>query len=455
MSTKRVEVPKQNDLDCIKNFDEVIFGYSKEQAINEAKRCLNCKHKPCIKACPAGNKIPEFIAEIVAGEFQKAYEILCETTNLPAICGRVCPQEKQCEGSCVRGIRGEPVAIGLLERFVSDLQNIPNKEENFDLNSKKVAIVGSGPAGISCAFELLKYGHNVTIFEKSNFFGGVLMQGIPRYRIPKEIVAKEQEKLENAGVKIVLNTEIGVDKTIDDLLDNDFQAVFLGAGACDSKSMNIIGEDLSGVITANEYLKGLNVERNIAKTLENDIYKAEKVVVLGGGNVAMDASRMALRTGAKKVSIVYRRTENELPARDDEVYHAKAEGVEFLMLFAPSEILADTNERVCGIKCDTMMLGEPDESGRRSPVKVPNQEVVIDAQAVIVAIGSNVNPTISNSSPDIEVDKYGCFVVDENGQTSKSGVFAGGDVVTGPETVVKAMVAGKLSAKAIDEYLNK
>ncbi|WP_010167173.1 NADPH-dependent glutamate synthase [Candidatus Epulonipiscium viviparus] len=457
MSKVKVPMPEQAPDIRNKNFAEVTLGYTDKDALEEADRCLNCKHKPCMKGCPVNVQIPEFISAIKAGEFKKANDIIKETSSLPAVCGRVCPQESQCEKYCVRGIKNEPVGIGRLERFAADwaMENFAEKSQKPAANGHKVAVVGAGPAGLTCAGDLALMGYDVTIFEAFHVAGGVLMYGIPEFRLPKALVQKEINSLKELGVKIVTNFVVGKSETIDDLLADGYEAVFVGSGAGLPKFMNLPGENLNGVYSANEYLTRINLMKAYEDGAATPIYHAKNVAVFGGGNVAMDAARSAKRMGAENVYIVYRRSENELPARAEEVHHAKEEGIIFKILSNPNEIIGDENFWVKAIKCDTMELGEPDESGRRSPVKVPNAEFILDVDCVIVSIGTSPNPIIPSSTPDLTTNRWGCVVADDAGITEKPGVFAGGDVVTGAATVILAMGAGKNAAAAMDEYIKK
>ena len=440
-----------------KNFDEVALGYTEEQAISEAQRCLNCKNMPCRGGCPVKVKIPQFIAKVAAGEFEEAYKIITEDNLLPAVCGRVCPQESQCESKCVRGIKGESVGIGRLERFVADYhrKNAKGEISNVDKNGKKVAVIGSGPSGLACAGYLAKHGYSVTVFEAMHLAGGVLSYGIPEFRLPKEIVKKEIEDLKNLGVEFMTNVVIGKTLTIDELMHEEgFSAVFIGTGAGLPNFMKIPGESANGVYSANEFLTRINLMKAYKEDSPTPIMHAQKTVVFGGGNVAMDAARSAKRLGAD-VTIVYRRTETELPARKEEVEHAKEEGIKFNFLTAPLEITKDENGWVNGVKCQKMELGEPDQSGRRRPVPIDGSEFSIDADCAIVAIGTSPNPLIKSTTAGLEVNKKGGIVVNgEDGLTSIEGVYAGGDAVTGAATVILAMGAGKNAAIAIDEYLS-
>lgn len=438
------------------NFLEVALGYTDEMAIDEAQRCLNCKNKPCVSGCPVSINIPEFISLVAEGEFEKAYEVIAKSSSLPAVCGRVCPQETQCEGKCVRGIKGEPVAIGRLERFVADYHNqntlkAPAKPQS---NGHKVAIIGSGPSGLTCAGDLAKKGYDVTVFEALHLAGGVLVYGIPEFRLPKAIVQKEIDGLKALGVKIQTNMVIGKVLSIDDLMSEyGFEAVFIGSGAGLPKFMNIPGENLKGVYSANEFLTRVNLMKSYKDDSTTPIKANKKVAVVGGGNVAMDAARCAKRLGAQEVYIVYRRSEEELPARKEEVEHAKEEGIIFKLLTNPVEILADENKFVGGIKCVEMELGEPDESGRRRPQVKEGSEHVIDVDCVVMSIGTSPNPLIKSTTKGLETQKWGGIIADETGLTSREGVFAGGDAVTGAATVILAMGAGKTAAEAMDNYI--
>jgi glutamate synthase (NADPH/NADH) small chain len=456
MNPKKTPIPEQDPNIRKHNFNEVALGYTKEMAVEEAQRCLNCKHKPCMAGCPVNVKIPEFITLIANRKFKEAYEKITETNSLPAICGRVCPQETQCEQKCVRGIKGEPVAIGRLERFAADwaLKNLEKPVNQAPKNGKKVAIIGSGPSGLACAGDLIKMGYEVTIFEAFHTPGGVLVYGIPEFRLPKKLVQEEIDALLSQGVEIKTNMVIGKVLTIDEIFEEGYSAVYIASGAGLPSFMNIPGENLNGVYSANEYLTRINLMKAYKKDSATPIKKSKNVAVVGGGNVAMDAARCAMRMGAEKVYIIYRRSEAEMPARLEEVHHAKEEGIIFNLLTNPVEIIGDQKGWVTGIKCIKMELGKPDASGRRRPVPIQGSEFVIDADTVIMAIGTSPNPLISSTTPDLETNKWGCIVVDEKtGKTSKEGVFAGGDAVTGSATVILAMGAGKVAAKAIDEYI--
>ena len=452
----RVPVREQDPKVRATNFDEVCYGYNVEEAQLEASRCLNCKNPRCVGACPVNVKIPEFIAQVVAGNFTEAASVLAQDSSLPAICGRVCPQETQCEGSCILGIKGEPVAIGKLERFVADWsrENGGVKTEVAPANGHKVAVIGSGPAGLACAYDLAKLGYDVTIFEALHRPGGVLEYGIPEFRLPKDkIVAAEIADVKALGVKIETNVIVGRTVTIDSLMDEEgFSAVFIGSGAGLPRFMNIPGEHYNGVFSANEFLTRNNLMKAYRDDYDTPIHTGKKVVVVGGGNVAMDAARTALRLGAE-TTIVYRRTENELPARKEEVHHAKEEGIRFAMLTNPVEVIGDENGWVKAVKCIRMELGEPDESGRRSPVEVPGSEFEIETDTVIMSLGTSPNPLIARTTAGLETNRRGCLMADENGATTRPGVFAGGDAVTGAATVILAMGAGRKAAAAIHDYI--
>ena len=454
---KKVPVREQEAKVRATNFEEVCYGYSLEEAQAEASRCLNCKNAQCMKGCPVSIDIPGFIQQIKEGNIEEAYNIISRSSALPAVCGRVCPQETQCEGKCIRGIKGEAVSIGKLERFVADyaMEHGLKPKKTADPNGIKVAVIGSGPSGLTCAGDLAKLGYDVTIFEALHQAGGVLVYGIPEFRLPKErVVAKEIENVKALGVKIETNVVVGRSVTIDELMEKEgFRAVFIGSGAGLPRFMNIPGETLNGVFSANEYLTRSNLMKSFREESPTPIMKSRKVAVVGGGNVAMDAARTALRLGAE-VHIVYRRGEEELPARVEEVHHAKEEGIIFDLLTNPTEILGDEKGWVKGIRCVRMELGEPDESGRRSPQPVAGSEFDIDVDTVIMSLGTSPNPLISMTTKGLDINKRKCIVAEETtGKTSRDGVYAGGDAVTGAATVILAMGAGKEAAKAIDEYL--
>ena len=454
---KKVPVREQAPEVRATNFEEVCLGYNKEEAMEEANRCLGCKKAKCMEGCPVSINIPGFVHEVKEGNFEKAYQIIGESSALPAVCGRVCPQETQCEGKCIRGLKGEAVSIGKLERFVADwakengIKPVPAAQRN----GHKVAVIGSGPSGLTCAGDLAKAGYDVTIFEALHKAGGVLVYGIPEFRLPKDkVVAAEVENVKSLGVKIETNVIIGKSVTIDELLkDEGFEAVFIGSGAGLPMFMGIPGEQANGVFSANEYLTRNNLMKAFREDYDTPIAHGKKVAVVGGGNVAMDAARTALRLGAE-VHIIYRRSEAELPARKEEVHHAKEEGVQFDLLCNPVEILTDDKDWVTGIKCIRMELGEPDASGRRRPVEIPGSEFTIDVDTVIMSLGTSPNPLISSTTIGLDVNKRKCIIADEEfGKTSKEGVYAGGDAVTGAATVILAMGAGKAGARGIDEYI--
>ncbi len=454
---KKVPVREQAPKVRATNFEEVCLGYNKKEAMEEANRCLGCKKAKCMEGCPVSINIPGFVHEVKEGNFEKAYQIIGESSALPAVCGRVCPQETQCEGRCIRGMKGEAVSIGKLERFVADwakengIKPVPAAQKN----GHKVAVIGSGPSGLTCAGDLAKMGYDVTIFEALHKAGGVLVYGIPEFRLPKDkVVAAEVENVKSLGVKIETNVIIGKSVTIDELLkDEGFEAVFIGSGAGLPMFMGIPGEQANGVFSANEYLTRNNLMKAFREDYDTPIAHGKKVAVVGGGNVAMDAARTALRLGAE-VHIIYRRSEAELPARKEEVHHAKEEGVQFDLLCNPVEILTDDKDWVTGIKCIRMELGEPDASGRRRPVEIPGSEFTIDVDTVIMSLGTSPNPLISSTTIGLDVNKRKCIIADEEfGKTSKEGVYAGGDAVTGAATVILAMGAGKAGARGIDEYI--
>ncbi len=465
MSPNKNPMPTQPAEERAHNFREVALGYSEEQALDEALRCLHCKNMPCVAGCPVHIHIPAFIEKIREGDFEGAYQIIRESSSLPAVCGRVCPQETQCESKCVRGIKGEPVGIGRLERFVSDWHNAHAPAESFSIqkNGHRVAIVGSGPSGLTCAGDLARLGYDVTIYEALHTAGGVLVYGIPEFRLPKDIVAGEVDNLRAMGVDIETNIIIGKTLTVDELFENGFEAVYIGSGAGLPNFMGIPGEGCNGVCSANEFLTRSNLMKSYRGDVDTPIQRGGNVIVVGGGNVAMDAARTALRLGADKVSIVYRRSMEELPARREEVEHAQEEGIEFCLLCNPVEILGyhnpdnprdPRNGFVTGVRCIRMELGEPDERGRRRPVEIPGSEFEMPADTVIIAIGTSPNPLIRSTTKGLEVNRHGGLIVEENtGATTRAGVFAGGDAVTGAATVISAMGAGKVAARAIDEYI--
>ncbi len=455
MSLKKNEMPVQDPMVRNGNFLEVALGYTPEQAVDEAERCLNCKHKPCVAGCPVAIDIPAFISKIKEKDFEGAYQIIAKSSALPAVCGRVCPQETQCESKCVRGIKGEPVAIGRLERFVADWHNAhateaPVKPES---NGHKCAIIGAGPSGLTCAGDLARMGYEVTIFEALHLAGGVLVYGIPEFRLPKKIVHREIENLKALGVKVETNVVVGRTIEIDELFAMGYESIFIGSGAGLPNFMNIPGENLKGVYSANEFLTRVNLMKAYLKNSDTPIKDCKNVAVVGGGNVAMDAARSAKRLGAENVYIVYRRGMEELPARKEEVEHAEEEGIIFKTLTNPIEVLGDEHKFVTGIKCVEMELGEPDASGRRRPIVKPDSEFVLDVDCVIMSIGTSPNPLIRNTTKGLDTNKWGCFIADENGLTSREGIYAGGDAVTGAATVILAMGAGKTAAKAMDEYI--
>lgn len=458
MSLTKVPMPEQDPNVRNKNFLEVAMGYTEEMAMEEASRCLNCKNKPCVSGCPVNVRIPEFVAKVAEGKFEEAYEIITSTNSLPAISGRVCPQENQCEGKCVRGIKGESVSIGRLERFCADyhMKHSDAKAVKPQSNGKKVAVVGAGPSGLTCAGDLAKKGYEVTVFEAFHTAGGVLVYGIPEFRLPKAIVKKEVEKLQDLGVEVKTNMVIGRVLSVDELFEMGYKAIFIGSGAGLPSFMGIEGEDLIGVYSANEYLTRTNLMKAYLDDYDTPIIKSKSVAVVGGGNVAMDAARCAKRLGAENVYIVYRRGMEEMPARKEEVHHAMEEGIIFKNLNNPVKILGDENGRVRAMECIEMELGEPDASGRRKPIAKAGSNFELPVDTVIMSIGTSPNPLIRSTTPGLDTNKRGCLVVNEDTmQTTREGVYAGGDAVTGAATVILAMGAGKQAAKSIDEYLSK
>lgn len=455
MSLKKNEMPVQEPLVRNKNFKEVALGYTEETAVDEANRCLNCKHRPCVSGCPVAIDIPDFIAKVRERDFEGAYQMISKSSALPAVCGRVCPQETQCESKCVRGIKGEPVGIGRLERFVADwhMANCKETPEVPEQNGHKAAIIGAGPSGLTCAGDLARMGYKVTIFEALHLAGGVLVYGIPEFRLPKAIVQKEIDNLKALGVEVNTNVVIGRTITVDELFADGYESIFIGSGAGLPRFMNIPGENLKGVYSANEYLTRTNLMKAYLPDSDTPIMSAHKVAVVGGGNVAMDAARCAKRLRAETVYIVYRRSKNEMPARNEEIEHAEEEEIIFKTLNNPVEILGDDKGNVCGIRCVEMELGEPDASGRRRPIVKEGSEFVLDVDCVIMSIGTSPNPLIRNTTKGLDTQKWGGIIADENGLTSREGVFAGGDAVTGAATVILAMGAGKTAAKAMDEYI--
>lgn len=455
MSPNKTVMPEQEPTVRNKNFKEVSLGYTPEMAVAEANRCLNCKNKPCVSGCPVNVQIPEFIAKIAEGDFKGAYEKISETSALPAVCGRVCPQESQCEGKCVRGIKGESVGIGRLERFAADYcrEHFERSVTNAKPNGKKVAVIGGGPSGLTCAGDLAKKGYDVTVFEAFHTAGGVLVYGIPEFRLPKDIVKYEIDGLKEMGVKIMTDMVIGKVLSIDEIIEMGFDAVFIGSGAGLPMFMGIEGEDAVGVYSANEFLTRINLMKAYLDGYDTPIKRSHSVAVVGGGNVAMDAARSAKRLGAEHVYVIYRRGEEEMPARREEIHHAKEEEIEFKLLCNPVRVITDENSRVVGIECVRMELGEPDASGRRRPIEIPNSEFVINVDAVIMALGTSPNPLIRSTTEGLEANRRGCLVVDDDMQTTKSGVYAGGDAVTGAATVILAMGAGKKAAESIDKAI--
>ena len=458
MSLTKVPVPEQDAKVRSRNFEEVCLGYTREQAMEEATRCLNCKNKPCVGGCPVNIHIPEFIAKVAEGDFKAAYEIISDTNALPGVSGRVCPQESQCEKYCVRGIKGEPVAIGRLERFVADWyrENINEMPQKPESNGIRVAVVGSGPASLTCASDLAKQGYQVTMFEAFHTAGGVLVYGIPEFRLPKAIVANEVEKLTAMGVDLETDMVVGKTYTIDEMFEEGYEAVFVGSGAGLPMFMGIPGETLAGVYSANEYLTRINLMKAYLNSYDTPIKKIKRAAIVGGGNVAMDAARCAMRMGAEHVYVVYRRGEEEMPARREEIHHAKEEGIEFLFLNNPVKILGDEKGCVRAMECIRMELGEPDASGRRRPIEVPGSEFELEVDAVIMSLGTSPNPLIRSTTPGLDTNKKGCIIADEETMaTTREGVYAGGDAVTGAATVILAMGAGKKAAEAMDKYLKE
>ncbi len=457
MQIHKTPMPEADPIERAACFEEVALGYTEEQAINEAKRCLNCKNRPCVSGCPVGVRIPEFIAKVAEGDFEGAYAVIKQTNSLPAVCGRVCPQESQCESKCVRGVKGESVAIGRLERFCADWHMAHAAESEHSApeivkNGKRVAIIGSGPSGLSCAESLARRGYEVTVFEAFHTAGGVLVYGIPQFRLPKEIVQAEIDELKKMGVEVLLDMVMGRVITVDELFEQGYEAVFVGTGAGLPRFLGIPGENSCGVYSANEFLTRVNLMKAYKEEYDTPIYRAKSVAVVGGGNVAMDAARCAKRLGAERVMIVYRRSEAEMPARLEEIHHAKEEGIIFQMLTNPCEILADEKGFAKQMVCDVMVLGEPDASGRRSP-EPSGEKITLDVDCVIVAVGTSPNPLIRMTTPGLETDRRGCIVTADGVTSSRPGVFAGGDAVTGAATVILAMGAGKKAADAIDAYI--
>lgn len=455
MSLKKVEMPVQDGEVRRNNFEEVALGYTKEMAMEEAQRCLHCPTKPCISGCPVAVNIPDFIERVKEGKFEEAYQIIHETSSLPAVCGRVCPQEKQCEAKCVRGVKGEAVAIGRLERFVADWhrENVKNEVHKPVSNGHKVAVVGAGPAGLTCAGDLAKKGYQVSVFEALHVAGGVLMYGIPEFRLPKAVVQTEIEGLKQMGVDIQTNMVIGRSESVDDLFEAGYESVFIGSGAGLPSFMNMPGENLKGVYSANEFLTRCNLMKAYKDGVDTPIQHPKRAVIVGGGNVAMDAARCAKRLGVEEVTIVYRRSMEELPARKEEVEHAMEEGIIFKLLTNPVRVLGNEEGWVSGMECVSMELGEPDASGRRRPVEIKDSNFVLDVDCMIMAIGTSPNPLIRSTTKGLETNRKGCLVADDNGATTREGVFAGGDAVTGAATVILAMGAGKSAAAAMDDYI--
>ena len=454
MQNAKTPIKEQDPKVRARNFKEVCEGYTAEEAINEANRCLNCKNMPCVSGCPVGVHIPEFISKVKVGDFEGAYKVITLTNGLPAVCGRVCPQENQCEGKCVRGIKGEPVGIGRLERFCADYMAYKTADvQKPQSNGTKVAVIGSGPSGLTCAADLAKLGYEVTIFEAFHTAGGVLMYGIPEFRLPKATVQREINNLKKLGVEIKTDMVIGKILSVDEIMEMGYKAVFIGTGAGLPNFMGIPGEGLVGVFSANEYLTRINLMKAYMADYDTPVKKFNSIAVVGGGNVAMDAARCAMRLGAEHVYVIYRRSEAEMPARREEVHHAKEEGIEFVYLTNPTEIIGDENGHVSGIKCVKMALGEAGADGRRSVTAIPDSEYVIPIDACIMSIGTSPNPLIRSTTPGLDTNRKGCLVVNEDMLTTKEGVYAGGDAVTGAATVILAMGAGKTAAKAIDEYI--
>ena len=454
MQNAKTPIKEQDPKVRARNFKEVCEGYTAEEAINEANRCLNCKNMPCVSGCPVGVHIPEFISKVKEGDFEGAYKVITLTNGLPAVCGRVCPQENQCEGKCVRGIKGEPVGIGRLERFCADYMADKTADvQKPQSNGIKVAVIGSGPSGLTCAADLAKLGYEVTIFEAFHTAGGVLMYGIPEFRLPKATVQREINNLKKLGVEIKTDMVIGKTLSVDEIMGMGYKAVFIGTGAGLPNFMGIPGEGLVGVFSANEYLTRINLMKAYMADYDTPVKKFNSIAVVGGGNVAMDAARCAMRLGAEHVYVIYRRSEAEMPARREEVHHAKEEGIEFVYLTNPTEIIGDENGHVSGIKCIKMALGEAGADGRRSVTAIPDSEYVIPIDACIMSIGTSPNPLIRSTTPGLDTNRKGCLIVNEDMLTTKEGVYAGGDAVTGAATVILAMGAGKTAAKAIDEYI--